>query len=183
MSDKQQGVNYIQSLGGLCFAHGPHGPEGCKEWPKCATDPQKFKPAREDIRKCLEDNLWAISERPTAAHLRKLWGELEPLLDRHVFPSRTVAAQPDTRKLAEYFIFNTDHGDNAIFWRPNRSGYTHILEEAGRYSKEEAIKISVPRDSGEAQVDFMVPCETVEAVCKRVARYRDVERIIREDGK
>jgi hypothetical protein len=32
-------------------------------------------------------------------------------------------------------------GECAIFWRPNRMGYTPILVEAGHYTKEEADDI------------------------------------------
>jgi hypothetical protein len=37
-------VNCMQVVGGLCFAHGPFTGQGCSQWPKCATDPQIFKP-------------------------------------------------------------------------------------------------------------------------------------------
>lgn len=37
-----------------------------------------------------------------------------------------------------YLVFSWEHD---AFWRPNRCGYTRLIEEAGRYSKEEAQKI------------------------------------------
>jgi hypothetical protein len=34
-----------------------------------------------------------------------------------------------------YLIWSNQHG---MWWRPRRSGYTQIIEEAGRYAAEEA---------------------------------------------
>lgn len=50
---------------------------------------------------------------------------------------------------ALYLIWSAKHG---MFWRPDRSGYTPKIEEAGRYGAEEAIllcagSIYVPRGS------------------------------------
>lgn len=55
-----------------------------------------------------------------------------------------------------------------LFWGPNNHGYSTCLEQAGRYSEEEAKEIVKPRDKGHAPVDFMVPCEQVEAQALRV---------------
>jgi hypothetical protein len=49
--------------------------------------------------------------------------------------------------MEEYLILTTRHkdmffgGDVHLFWGPNKSGYTAILQRAGLYTKEEAYKI------------------------------------------
>lgn len=41
-----------------------------------------------------------------------------------------------------YYIQNKGYvGNCLLFWRPNRDGYTCDLDEAGKYSKEEADDI------------------------------------------
>jgi hypothetical protein len=52
----------------------------------------------------------------------------------------------------EYLILTTRHkdmlfgGDVYLFWGPNKSGYTAILQRAGLYTKEEAYKIGNEED-------------------------------------
>lgn len=55
-----------------------------------------------------------------------------------------------------------------LFWGPNRSGYSTTLELAGRYSKDEAESICKVRPQGSEQIDFMVPCSTVEQASRRI---------------
>jgi hypothetical protein len=51
----------------------------------------------------------------------------------------------------EYLIEDTRHrGDMALFWGPNRSGYTTDLSAAGRYSKKEAEDQARSRDTDRA---------------------------------
>ena len=40
--------------------------------------------------------------------------------------------------MAKYLIWSHEHG---AWWRPNSAGYTLYLGEAGRYEREEAIRI------------------------------------------
>lgn len=41
-----------------------------------------------------------------------------------------------------YLIFNRERSTYAaMFWRPNRCGYTERIEDAGRYSEDEARQI------------------------------------------
>ena len=75
--------------------------------------------------------------------------------------------------MKEFYIITTAHkaiwpGGVLLFWGANKSGYSTFLEQAGRYSEEEARKIAKPRDSGFPPVDFMVPCEEIEAQAIRV---------------
>jgi hypothetical protein len=37
-----------------------------------------------------------------------------------------------------YLVWSHEHG---AWWRPNRAGYTTSLEAAGRYTRDEAIRI------------------------------------------
>lgn len=52
--------------------------------------------------------------------------------------------------------------DCALFWRENRSGYTFQLDEAGRYSREEAMAIHVNR-----KTDIPVPLSLALARIKQ----------------
>lgn len=79
----------------------------------------------------------------------------------------------------EYYIVTTAH--RAIWptgvllsWAANQSGYSTFLEKAGRYSEREAREICKPRDSQCPPVDFMVPCEVVEAHAVRVV---DIDKL------
>lgn len=38
----------------------------------------------------------------------------------------------------EYLVWSNEHG---AWWRPNSQGYTTLIQAAGRYSREEALKI------------------------------------------
>ena len=40
-----------------------------------------------------------------------------------------------------YTLMERGHGDVYLWWGPNHSGYTRYIENAGRYSEEEARKI------------------------------------------
>jgi len=40
-----------------------------------------------------------------------------------------------------YYIQNGWVGDARLWWRPNSKGYTIRINEAGKYTKEEALKI------------------------------------------
>ena len=42
-----ESTNILTVAGGLCYAHGPYAGQGCPRWPKCATEPQPFKPQAE----------------------------------------------------------------------------------------------------------------------------------------
>lgn len=56
-----------------------------------------------------------------------------------------------------YLILNKQRvGDLALWWRPNRCGYTVNVDTAGRYSKEEAE--SIARIRGE---DWAIPEEVI----------------------
>ena len=83
---------------------------------------------------------------------------------------------PEARKKSkpqEYYILTKAHEalwprGVILFWAANEEGYSTTLEHAGRYSEEEAKRISKARDSGIGQEDFAVPCEVVEAQAVRV---------------
>lgn len=49
-----------------------------------------------------------------------------------------------------WIILSNEH---SAFWRPNMAGYTRILEEAGRYTKEEAEEICKSRHGGNPDIN------------------------------
>lgn len=40
--------------------------------------------------------------------------------------------------------FRNGYNDTVLWWRPEHSGYTHSVNDAGRYTHAEAVKISPP---------------------------------------
>jgi len=85
--------------------------------------------------------------------------------------------------MKEYYIITTHHEalwprGVLLFWAANRSGYSTFLEKAGRYSETEAKDICAHR--GDVQVDFMVPCEQIEALAVRVV---DIDNLYELAGK
>lgn len=56
--------------------------------------------------------------------------------------------------------------DTLTWWSPNNSGYTSILEHAGRYSREQVTARPDYYNNGESTI--AVPCSDVDAVAKRV---------------
>lgn len=45
----------------------------------------------------------------------------------------------DIKSEKNYYIWSNEH---KAWWKPNQLGYTIILNEAGKYTREEALKIS-----------------------------------------
>lgn len=75
-----------------------------------------------------------------------------------------------------HIVTESPHGsDYALFWRPNRRGYTRIIDEAGRYSWDEAKAICKLR--GE---EVMVRCDLVN---KRAIRVVDHANVIADGEK
>ena len=73
----------------------------------------------------------------------------------------------------KYFILTKAHEaiwprGVILFWGPNSNGYSTTLELAGRYTKDEAESICKLRPQSGNPLDFMVPCETVEAQSRRI---------------
>lgn len=64
-----------------------------------------------------------------------------------------------------FYIQNTVYfnSDSALWWRPNRGGYTCNLNEAGKYSREEAKGIERLRRG----VDKAWPVEEIDAIAGR----------------
>jgi hypothetical protein len=76
-------------------------------------------------------------------------------------------------KPQEYYILTKAHealwpGGVILFWAADWSGYSSFLEQAGRYSFDEAKEICNTRDRHCPPLDFMVPCEVVDAQAVRV---------------
>jgi hypothetical protein len=63
--------------------------------------------------------------------------------------------------------------DCALFWRPNRSGYTFQLDEAGRYSRDEAEAIHANRET-----DVPVPLALAEAKAQRHVGREVVNEVV-----
>ncbi len=73
--------------------------------------------------------------------------------------------------MTEYFIQRTGHywGNSVVWWRPKRAGYTCYLNDAGRYSEEDAQRII--RHSPEEK---MWPCHVIESLAKLTVDAEDM---------
>jgi hypothetical protein len=69
--------------------------------------------------------------------------------------------------MKEYYILSINHtrGYVVSLWRPNNSGYTIYLEQAGRYSEEQVKKNQQYYDN--KVTTMAVPCEDVEKMALR----------------
>ncbi len=58
----------------------------------------------------------------------------------------------------EYYVVSLKHtsGDRICFWRPNDAGYTEILSDAGKYSKEQIEDNQSYYNNGEASIAVKV---------------------------
>ncbi len=60
-------------------------------------------------------------------------------LPLHAVRTDAAPAAPAATQADAYVIECTEHpGELALFWRPNRAGYTTRLDEAGRYTRQKA---------------------------------------------
>lgn len=67
-----------------------------------------------------------------------------------------------------YLIENTQHrGDCCVWWRPKGHGYTRVLDEAGRWPKEEAERICRSRPE---QDKMWLVADAVEQAVRHVPR-------------
>lgn len=75
-----------------------------------------------------------------------------------------------------YYIQSLKHDvrveDRALWWRPKSAGYTHDLDEAGKYSEEDAKAICSSINGtwvGGVLVlnNRMVPCRVADSLSKR----------------
>jgi len=77
----------------------------------------------------------------------------------------------------KFYILDTT-GNNAVgaalWWRPNASGYTILLDQAGQYSREEL------RSCNLRETDKVVSCELAERHARRFVDRTTLLRILRE---
>lgn len=68
----------------------------------------------------------------------------------------------------EFFIFSLrwTKEDYATWWRPNNSGYTSVLANAGRYSADAVA--AAPDYYNNGRTTIAIPCEDVEKVAQLV---------------
>ena len=68
----------------------------------------------------------------------------------------------------DYFIFSLrwTKENHATWWGPNNSGYTSIIDNAGRYSREDVE--AMPDYYNNGITTIAVPCADVERAAQRV---------------
>lgn len=78
----------------------------------------------------------------------------------------------------EFYILSlkwTRGGDLLTWWAPNNSGYTTVLELAGRYPRELVEAKRGYYDNGESTI--AIPCVDVEAEAQRVVMDHALRRL------
>jgi len=81
--------------------------------------------------------------------------------------------------MIEYLLQNCSGGyvgNSPVFWRDGGSGYTHLIDEAKRWTKEEAeLQIRSTRGSHTWQ---MWSVAEIEAVAKRTVDIQDLRKLV-----
>jgi len=80
-----------------------------------------------------------------------------------------------TTTAQHYLIYSREHN---AFWRPGSRGYTHLVEDAGRYALDEAIEICLDaNDSVHASdpEEVVVGCpDAIQSLEAEVRRLREI---------
>lgn len=78
-----------------------------------------------------------------------------------------AATDNNLKPKEEELFYIQDARSNAdgcvLWWRPNGGGYTVDLDDAGKYTRNQAFK-------GKRETDVPVPCHVAEAITTRVVR-------------
>jgi hypothetical protein len=84
-----------------------------------------------------------------------------------------------TSPSGKYYVqcIRTWQGDSAVWWAPDRNGYTFRLDKAGVYDEDEARRIE--RIRGE---EWAVPVEIAEAAATRHVTGQDLRDAVRAVG-
>ena len=83
----------------------------------------------------------------------------------------------------EYYVLSlrwTVGEDYITFWRPNNSGYTTDINQAGRYSQEAII--NNPTYYDDCKTTLAVPCEEVEQWVWRVIHSDNLKKLLEPRG-
>ncbi len=83
----------------------------------------------------------------------------------------------------EYFVISlrwTVGKDLITFWRPNNSGYTVNIDQAGHYSQEAIINNPTYYDDGKSTL--AVPCQEIESQTWRVVDSDRLKNLIEPRG-
>jgi len=68
-------------------------------------------------------------------------------------------------------------GNDALWWRPNRAGYTTHVGEAGLYTEEEARSIERIRGTDKAW-----PMDQMQALCHHAVDVNKLRALTRENA-
>lgn len=102
----------------------------------------KLVPIQADIR-MMQTGYVAFMQ----ANKTQVYGEA---IADHMYRAMLAAspAPPNDAQAGSYLVWSNEH---RAWWRPNNSGYTIHFEQAGRYSRDEAIKNSQTRSREEGE--------------------------------
>ena len=78
-----------------------------------------------------------------------------------------------------YYILSLTHNhpESLVFWRPNNSGYTYVLDLAGKYSHEQVINKNHYYNNGKDTK--AIPCHLLdEFAVKMVPASVNIDRIL-----
>lgn len=101
------------------------------------------------------------------------WSELESALVEWRAATQAFLAGGVSSPHEEFFILsmertgakNDSGGPVCVWWRPGAAGYTALIGEAGRFSREEALRHSDPPHH------LAIPCSTVSVPASRAKDF------------
>lgn len=82
----------------------------------------------------------------------------------------------------EFYILSlkwTRGGDLLTWWAPNNSGYTSVIELAGRYSRADVEAKQGYYNNGDSTL--AIPCAEVDAVAQRVVMDHALHKLTRRN--
>jgi hypothetical protein len=110
---------------------------------------------------------------------------LQPSFPEAALHIQTLAEQgllgPEIEEEPEpelFFIYAENKTEDipAVFWAPDHSGYSYHLDAAGRYTREEALKLHDP-STDPTKGTFMVPVESVWAQSFIITDANDIRTL------
>lgn len=125
---------------------------------------------------------WGLRETGDPRRLREqAMRQLADLRERMCPEDRAIARGMWWRLFPEddFFIMHTSRAtDNALWWGRDWSGYTFVLQEAGTYDRDDAMRIMLNRP----KLDLPFPVSVVLKHAHLVTATRPLRETMREHG-
>lgn len=95
-------------------------------------------------------------------------------------PTESARSQPAPAAADEFFILSVKWtgGDVLVWWGPDDTGYTTLIDYAGRYTREQVERRRSYYDNGDTTL--AIPCSAVETRIIRIVYAHHLEALMAE---